>query len=55
MRKMQKELEELRRKLKERGTIEANKAFEMEELEISLRASVEELQAKVSSAEFVAR
>lgn len=44
---MKKEVEELRKKLKERGTIEANRAFEMEELEINLRASVEELQAKV--------
>lgn len=47
IKEMKKEVEELRKKLKERGTIEANRAFEMEELEINLRASVEELQAKV--------
>ncbi|XP_045608788.1 CAP-Gly domain-containing linker protein 1 isoform X4 [Procambarus clarkii] len=51
MKGMEKELEEARRKLKERGTMEANKAFEMEELEINLRASVEELQARIMEME----
>lgn len=40
---MEKELEEARRRLKDRGREE----FEAEELEISLRTSVEELQARV--------
>lgn len=47
IKKLEKELAETKRKLTDRGTVEANKAFEMEEMEINLRASVEELQMKV--------
>lgn len=48
IKKLEKELVETKRKLQDRGVVEANKAFEMEEMEINLRASVEELQMKVS-------
>ena len=48
IKKLEKELADTKRKLQDRGTVEANKAFEMEEMEINLRASVEELQMKVS-------
>ena len=34
--------------MQDRGKVEENKTFEMEEIEINLRASIEELQMKVS-------
>ncbi|XP_066973407.1 CAP-Gly domain-containing linker protein 1-like isoform X3 [Macrobrachium rosenbergii] len=51
IRQLEKELEEAKRTLKDRGALEATKTFEMEELEISLRASVEELQGKIMDIE----
>ncbi|XP_064090072.1 CAP-Gly domain-containing linker protein 1-like isoform X4 [Macrobrachium nipponense] len=51
IRQLEKELEEAKRTLKDRGALEATKTFEMEELEISLRTSVEELQGKIMDIE----